>query len=128
MSGRGAGYCAGFGVPGYMNDNIPRLGLGRGWGRGWGRGYGRGWGRGYGWGRGRGYGRGWGRYVWEDAPGPAYFDPTQISPRVVGPIEEDPLAERRFLERLIASLEAQLKAAKAKLARLGEEKEKEKEK
>jgi len=39
MSGRGAGYCAGFGVPGYMN---PMPGMGRGMGQGMGRG-----GRGY---------------------------------------------------------------------------------
>jgi len=39
MTGRAAGYCAGFGVPGYMNP-IP------------GRGF-------WGWGRGRGGGRGW---------------------------------------------------------------------
>ena len=43
MSGRAAGYCAGYSVPGYM---YPRRGY-RGYGRGWGRGYGRGWGRGY---------------------------------------------------------------------------------
>lgn len=47
MTGRGAGYCAGFGVPGYMNPY-----------------YGRGFG---GWGRGRGGGRGWG--CWSYAPG-----------------------------------------------------------
>ena len=47
MTGRGAGYCAGYDVPGYANP-----GPGRGfWGRGW-------------WGRGRwpcwgGWGRGW---------------------------------------------------------------------
>lgn len=38
MTGRGAGYCAGYGVPGYMNS-IP--GRGRGMGFGWGRGGGR---------------------------------------------------------------------------------------
>jgi len=32
-TGRGMGYCAGFGVPGYANPG-PRLGLGFGWGRG----------------------------------------------------------------------------------------------
>jgi hypothetical protein len=32
MTGRAAGYCAGYPVPGYMN-------LGRGWGRGFGRGW-----------------------------------------------------------------------------------------
>ena len=47
MTGRAAGYCAGYEVPGYMNP-IPGRGFGRGFGRGWGRGFGRGWGRGYG--------------------------------------------------------------------------------
>ena len=46
MTGRAAGYCAGYSVPGYMNP-IPGRGF---WGRG----------RGFGWfGRGRGGGRGW---------------------------------------------------------------------
>jgi len=39
MTGRAAGYCAGYPVPGYMNP-IPGRGF-WGWGRGWGRG--RGW-------------------------------------------------------------------------------------
>lgn len=40
MTGRAAGYCAGYPVPGYMNP-IPGRGFG-GWGRGlgWGRGWG----------------------------------------------------------------------------------------
>ena len=42
MTGRAAGFCAGYPVPGYMNP-IP----------------GRGWSRGRGWGRGRGLGQGW---------------------------------------------------------------------
>jgi hypothetical protein len=58
MTGRAAGYCAGYGMPGYMNP-IP----GRG---GW---FGRG--RGMGWGRGRGWGRGWGRGAW-GGPAGAY--------------------------------------------------------
>jgi len=41
MTGRGAGYCAGFGMPGYMNP-----GSGRGYGRGVGRVFGPGFGRG----------------------------------------------------------------------------------
>ncbi|MGQ9662771.1 MAG: DUF5320 domain-containing protein, partial [Kiritimatiellia bacterium] len=42
MTGRAAGFCAGFGVPGYMNP-IPGRAFGIGFGRGfWGRG-GRGW-------------------------------------------------------------------------------------
>ena len=63
MTGRAAGYCAGYPVPGYMNP-IP------GWGWGMGRGRGRGWGRGFG----RGFGRWWGRY-----PG-IYPYPYQVQP------------------------------------------------
>ena len=46
MTGRGAGYCAGFGMPGYANPGLGR-GYGRGYGMGFGRGYGRGGGRGF---------------------------------------------------------------------------------
>ena len=49
MTGRAAGYCAGYPVPGFANP-FP----GRGFGVGFGRGMGWGW-----WGRGRGFGRGW---------------------------------------------------------------------
>jgi len=48
MTGRAAGYCAGYPVPGFMNP-IPGRGF-WGWGRGrgfWGRGGGRGWRRWY---------------------------------------------------------------------------------
>ena len=38
MTGRGAGYCAGFSAPGFMNPIGGRLGLGLGLGRGGGRG------------------------------------------------------------------------------------------
>ncbi len=44
MTGRAAGYCAGYGAPGYLN---PVYGRGFGWGVG--RGWGRGFGRGFGW-------------------------------------------------------------------------------
>ncbi len=64
MTGRAAGYCAGYPVPGYMNP-IPGRG-GFGFGRGWGRGRGRGRGRGFGW--------GWsGAYPY--AYGAPYYDP-----------------------------------------------------
>jgi hypothetical protein len=44
MTGRAAGYCAGYPVPGFMNPTGGfGRGLGRGRGRGWGRGFGRGW-------------------------------------------------------------------------------------
>jgi len=89
MTGRAAGYCAGYGVPGYLNPFPGRPGYGlpmaagpmapAAWGPyagvagggaygyplgrrpfGYARGWGRGWGRGFGRGRGRGWGRGWG--------------------------------------------------------------------
>ena len=47
MTGRAAGYCAGYPVPGFMNPYGGRLGLGFGYGRGFGRGMGRGYGRGF---------------------------------------------------------------------------------
>ena len=43
MTGRAAGYCAGYPVPGFMNP-APRYGRGIGFRRGWGRGRGRGFG------------------------------------------------------------------------------------
>lgn len=46
MTGRGGGYCAGYGMPGYVNPGAGRGWFGRGFGgrRGWfGRGGGRGW-------------------------------------------------------------------------------------
>lgn len=49
-TGRAAGFCSGYGVPGYMN---PIPGFGYGFGRGWWAGFGRGRGRGFFWGRGR---------------------------------------------------------------------------
>ncbi|MBU0533407.1 MAG: DUF5320 domain-containing protein [Candidatus Omnitrophica bacterium] len=42
MTGRGAGYCAGYAVPGYVNPVGGRMGLGRGRGFGRVRGFGRG--------------------------------------------------------------------------------------
>jgi len=60
MTGRAAGYCAGYSAPGYMNPIAGRgrfgYGLGLGGGRGFGRG--RGLGRGFGW-RGAAYGGGY---------------------------------------------------------------------
>lgn len=46
MTGRGAGFCAGYSVPGYMNPAFGR-GFGGGRGRGFGRGFGMGGGRGW---------------------------------------------------------------------------------
>lgn len=40
MTGRGAGYCAGFPVPGFQNPGVRECGRGRGFGRGFGKGFG----------------------------------------------------------------------------------------
>ena len=50
MTGRAAGYCAGYDMPGFANP-APRFGrrMGRGFGRGLGRGAGIGFGRGFAW-------------------------------------------------------------------------------
>jgi len=63
MTGRAAGFCAGFGRPGYAN---PISGRWFGWGYGAPMlaGFGLGYGRGLGWGRGRGFGRGRGWWGW----------------------------------------------------------------
>jgi hypothetical protein len=45
MTGRAAGFCSGFPVPGYANP-VGGRGMGMGWGRGRGGGFGRGFGRG----------------------------------------------------------------------------------
>lgn len=71
MTGRAAGFCAGYPVPGYTNP-VPGRGFwgrGRGMGRGWGRGFGRGW-RGMAW---AGYyPPAWGRPVPWTPPASAY--------------------------------------------------------
>jgi hypothetical protein len=82
MTGRAAGCCAGYPVPGYMN---PGRGYGRGFGRGWGRGYGRGWGR--------GFGRGWYAY-----PPPVIVQP--VYPQVYPPVTQQQSAQQE-----VASLE-----------------------
>ena len=61
MTGRAAGYCAGYSVPGYLNP-VPGRGLGFGRGRGFGRGLGLGF---------RG-GRGWGGYWGAPYAAPVY--------------------------------------------------------
>ena len=69
MTGRAAGFCAGYPVPGYMNP------VG-------GRGYG-GWGRGRGFGRGRGWARaGYGYPAWGGAVNPNIPYPEQFAPTV----------------------------------------------
>jgi hypothetical protein len=91
MTGRAAGYCAGYSVPGFMNSTG---GYGRGWGRGHGRGFGRGWGR--------GFGRGWYTY-----PPPVVGQPVypQAYPPVTQP--QSPKQEVAALENYQKQLEAE---------------------
>ncbi len=103
MTGRGMGYCAGSGRPGYTN---PGYGYGRGFG--WGRGYGRGYGRGFGWGR--GWGAGYGAYPVGAVPG-AYAPAA------------DPAAEKRILENQVKAMEAELDLLRKRMAELDSDKE-----
>jgi hypothetical protein len=101
MTGRAAGYCGGYGVPGYMNP-IPGRGFGGGFGRGrggWGGG-GRGWRHWY-------YATGlpgWARSGW-GVPTPYYAPPT-------------PGAEREYLDDVAKTLQDQLDGIKKRLDQL----------
>lgn len=94
-TGRGAGYCSGYGVPGFM-DAGPGTGSGRGFGRGYGRGLGMG--------RGRRF-----RH-----PGAWGFVPFGYGPEAVPPVEEAAALadEAQFLEaelRRVRERQAELK-------------------
>jgi len=108
MTGRGAGYCAGYGVPGYAN-----LVRGRGFGMGWGRGGGgRGWRHWY-------YATGlpgWARFGYAPAWGP--------SPAVAyGPYAAPPTSEQEveFLKTQAEWLQQQLDAISQRIAGLEQE-------
>jgi hypothetical protein len=98
MTGRAAGYCAGYSVPGYVN---PVYGYGRGWGRGRGRGFGRGYGRGF----------GRGRFVY---PQPVVGQPA-YQPGY------QPVAQPQMPEQEIAALENYQKSLEAEKADLDQE-------
>lgn len=100
MTGRAAGYCAGYAIPGYMNP-IP----GRGW---FGRGRGGGWGKG----RFRGDFRGWGAYY----ENPFYPNPPELS-------TEEELA---FLKEEAATLKQQLEEVQSYINTLEKAKTEEK--
>ena len=105
MTGRGAGFCSGSGMPGYQNQYGGRgQGLGRGNRFAGGMGYGHAYGPGAGYGRGmaRGYGPGWDR-------GYAY-GPT---------VSATPEAEKQQLQREAEYVEEELKAIRKRLDDLG---------
>ena len=109
MTGRGAGYCAGYGAPGYANP-IPGRGFGMGRGRGGG---GRGWRHQYyatglpGWAR-FGYAPAWG------APPPAAY-----GPYAAPPTREQ---EAEFLKTQAEWLKEQLDAISQRITELEQEK------
>ena len=115
MTGRAAGYCAGYPVPGFMN---PIPGYGRGFGRGFGRGYGRGW---------RGYQPQY-PYVYapQQYPPQQYAYPQQMYPPAPPQSPEGELAaikeykkgleaEKADLERETSEIEARIKELKMKI-------------
>jgi hypothetical protein len=106
MTGRAAGYCAGYSEPGFMNPYRPGCGRGREFGRG--RGFGRNWGR--------GFGRGWrrGNYPY---PGPLYGP----APNCGDPYKEpSPEEEKAYLEKVVESLENELTEAKKRIEELSQ--------
>jgi len=113
MTGRAAGYCAGYDVPGYANPAPTRgMAYGRGYGMGYGMGYGRGYGRGYGQGRGRPFAGGL-------RPGRATPYPA-VDP-YAGPYgPPSPQDERTFLENQAKVLQDELSGIRQRLDELTE--------
>lgn len=98
MSGRAAGFCAGFGMPGYANS-----GPGRGFGRG------RGWGRGFGGGR-----RGW-RH-WFHATGlPGWM---RFGGRAATYQKPDPELEKQALKNEAEFLQVELDSIRKRLGEI----------
>lgn len=115
MTGRGAGYCAGYGVPGYAN---PVPGYGFGMGRGRGGGWGGGWGRGRGW-RNMYYATGlpgWARYGYA----PAWGAPPAVP---YGPYGAPPTPEQEaeLLRTQAEWLQQQLDAISQRITELEQE-------
>ncbi len=112
LTGRGAGYCAGYSVPGYMNL-IPGRGVrGGGRGGGWGRGVGFGRGLGLGFRGGRGRTGWWGAVPYAAAPGypPPYWAPGAMAPT--------PEQERDALQGQVEYLEDALEGLRKRIAEL----------
>ena len=97
MTGRAAGFCAGYSSPGYADP---------GYGRGFGRGRGRGFGRGY-WGRGRGFW--WRGYYPEPYNRSVYPQPNKVD-------------EKAYLEDIVKDLEEEIKTLQDRIQELTKEK------
>jgi hypothetical protein len=104
MTGRAAGFCAGYAVPGYANP-IPGRGFGRGGGRG----------RGFG-----GGGRGWRHQFYATGlPGWARFGGYAVPPGYPVPSPApDPEQEKQALQAQVQFLESELKSLQQQLSEL----------
>jgi len=100
-TGRGAGLCAGFGVPGYRNRAFGGGGFGRGRGA-WSGGFG-------------GGGRGWRNRFFASGM-PYRLDPWQGAPVPGAPA--DPESERNFLNQQAESYQKQLEQIRKRLAEI----------
>ena len=103
MTGRAAGYCAGYPVPGYMNPYGGRLGLGLGYGRGFGRGYRRGF---------------WPAYPYPVTPPPTAYAGGFYQPPV------EPKQEMEMLAEEAKALKEQLEAINKRVSELKEKEKK----
>jgi len=100
MTGRAAGFCAGYPMPGYANP-VSGRGMGMGWGRGRGGGFGRG--RGFGWGRAGyvlpAYGGAVNPYAYGGAVNPYAYGGAPFAPTVAPKQELDSLkGQAEYLE------------------------------
>jgi ribosomal protein L15 len=101
LTGRAAGFCAGYGVPGFMNP-LPGRGFGMGFGAG----------RGFG---GRGGGRGWRNMFYATGlPGWMRFGWGGVAPMA----QPTPDVERDFLKGQAEALQAQLDEIRKRLDEL----------
>ena len=107
MTGRAAGYCAGYSVPGYVNPVSGRGGFG----------YGRGGGRGLGRGRGRGFGFRGAAYAYGN---PNYGDPYLAAP-YYGP-EVNPQQEAQMLKEQAKAMQGEISAINDRIKELDTDK------
>ena len=118
-TGRGAGYCSGYSTPGFMNPQVPRMGMGRG------RGFlGRMGGRGFGIGRGSrgGFRGGSGRDEFGMGSDQYYCPIPYYGPPQEGTYPEpSPEEEKTYLENVVKSLEDELKSIKDRLGKLSKQ-------
>jgi len=101
-SGRAAGYCAGFGMPGYANP-VPGRGFGMGFGRGRGA-----------WGRGSGGGRGW-RHMFYATGVPGWV---RFGGYAAPYPKPDPDAEKQSLRSQAEALQEELDLIKKRLSEI----------